>query len=237
MGKILDELMISHLDLRPGESFSTYEFLLPLSTTVVNTLHIANVDLQPVPEGPEIRFRRLQFLVFEDMHNSRVMDQINIWVDPCEVSFIRCTFDHIAHPFRRFGSPVYGGWLILEEINQDIAPLIRLFDGYHLRITRCPSFNDSILSMMTGPGGNYRLGWTRHLRTIILTDCPNFSIAALRRLVESRAHLPFDDGLAQMIDAQIDMVFLFGNVPSISEADGAWFEENVEEFKYVQDPQ
>jgi hypothetical protein len=237
MARINDEVMISHLDLRPRDYFSTYEFLLPLTATAVNTLHIVNVDLHPVPEGYHIRFRRLQFLVFEDMHDSEVMDQINHWIDPCEVSFIRCTSNHITHPFRHFGSPRYGGWLILEEINQDIAPLIRLFDGYHFKITRCPSFDDSILGMMTGPAGNMGLAWTRYLRTIILADCPNFSIAVLQRFVASRAHLPFDDGLSDIREAQIDMLYLSGNVPSMSEAEGAWFEDIVDNFKYVQNSQ
>jgi hypothetical protein len=166
------------------------------------------------------------------------MDQINHWIDPCEVSFIRCTFNHGAHslPFRRFGSPEYGGWLVLEEIGQDIASLIQLFDGYHLKITRCPSFDDSILGMMTGPVGHPAFASTRYLRTIILTDCPNFSIAALQRFVASRAHLPYDPGFGEIREAQIDYLHLFGNVPSMSEADKAWFEGHVDQVKFVRDP-
>jgi hypothetical protein len=128
------------------------------------------------------------------MHDSRVMFQMTDLIGPRELSFIRCSFTHIAGPFTRFGSPEFGGTLLLEEINQDIAPLIRLFDGRHLTITRCPSFDDSVLGMMTGPAGNQALAWTRYLRMITLIDCPNFSIAALQRFVESRLHLPFDHG-------------------------------------------
>jgi hypothetical protein len=230
----IEVVTISHLKLRRGESISTHQFLLPLLDTRVNTLNITDVQLNLSPEGLPNDFQgMLQFLVFEDMHNSLIMDQINQLIDPCEVSFIRCTFNHVAHPFRRFGSPEFGGWLILEELDQDIAPLIRLFDGYHLNITRCPSFNDSILGMMTGPAGNLALLWTRYLRSIVLTDCPNFSIAALQRFVESRMHLPFDDGGGGIEEAQIDYLHLFGNVPSMSEAERAWFEEHVEQVKYV----
>jgi hypothetical protein len=225
----IDSVTISRLKLRQGESLSTYDFLLPLADTGVITLNITDVELHPSPEEIPIDFEDLEWLLFEDMHDSQIMDQIIHMIDPDEVSFIRCTFDHIAHPFRRFGSPELGGWLILSDIHQDIAPLIRLFDGYHLHLTQCPSFNDAILGMMMGPAGNPALAWTRYLRTIILKDCPNISIAALQRFVASRAHLPFDDGMGDIREARIDRLQFYGDV-SMSQAEQAWFEEHVTQF-------
>jgi hypothetical protein len=233
------ELTISHFRPHPGESFSAHDLLLPLTTTIVHTLHITEVYLDPSPEELEIDLIHTEFLIFEDMHDSQIIYQIMDWIDPREVSFIRCTFEHdITDPSRRFGYPEYGGALILQDIDQDIAPLIRAFDGYDLRITRCPTFDDYVLGMMTGPEGNRSLAYARYLRSLTLIDCPNFSIAALQRLVESRLHLPCHPGHGidpTSEEIRIQVLSLAGNLPSMSEAEGAWFEQHVNVINFVKE--
>jgi hypothetical protein len=60
----------------------------------------------------------------------------------------------------------------------------------------------------------------RSAHSLDIHDCLNFSFSALRRLVESRLHLPldFDDPL-DPIPTRFRYLCLSGDVPSLSEQD------------------
>jgi len=222
-------LTICHLTQRTF--FSPYDFLQPLIDTEAHTLHIIDVDLDPSPEVYQINLRNLSFLVFEDMHDSQIMDHIINLVNPYTLTCIRCTFEGT---FRHFGRPTRSV-LVLEDIDGDISPLVRAFDGETLNITRCPRFDDTILDMMTGPGGNQTLACTRYLQNLDILDCPNFSIAALRRLVASRLHLE-NVPAAAAVEPPVQIIFLAGDVPAISDVDWEWFLENVEIYRPGETP-
>jgi hypothetical protein len=217
MSSVVD-LTISNFKPRPGESFSSYGFLLPLTTVRVQSLGVTDVAIHPSPE--EL-----------DMHDLRIMSQIiDLLGDPPQIWFTRCTFGVIADMSRDFGND--GGELVLAEIDRDMAPLLRLWHGHHLDVRQCPSFDDVILDMM-GSEENGTFACTTHLRILNISDCPNFSVTALRRFVESRLHLPdlsYNEHGSHPIPTRVRSLHLVGNVPSISEADRAWLEANIRTF-------
>jgi hypothetical protein len=230
------DLTISHLNPRPGESFSIYDLLLPLTDVDMGTVRITDVVLHSPDEDLDIlEPPRADFLTFEDMHDLQVMVQIvNLLGGPHQISFSRCSFGGIANTFRHFGAAGLGGELRLTEIEQDMAPLLRLCDAYYLEIHQCPSFDDVILDLM-GSEDNGTFACATYLRTLTIRNCSNFSIAALRRFVESRLHLPgiskHDDFWQwNSIATRVRRLHLYGNIPPISVADRTWFVANVSEF-------
>jgi hypothetical protein len=226
-------LTISRFKPRPGESFSSYGFLLPLTAVKVQSLGVTDLAIHPLPEELDMHsLSASYFLAFEDVHDLRIMSQIiDLLGDPPQIWFTRCTFGVIADIFRDFGDD--GGELVLAEIDQDMGPLLRLWHGHQFDVRRCPSFDDVILDMM-GSEVNGTFACTTHLRILNISDCPNFSITALRRFVESRLHLADlsdNEHWWNPIRTRVRSLHLVGNVPSISEADRAWFEGNVRTFR------
>jgi hypothetical protein len=229
------DLTISHFKPRPGESFSIYELLLPLTAVrFTETVRITDVVFHSPHEELDILDPpRADFLFFEDMHDPQAMVQIvNLLGGPHHIWFTRCSFGGIADTFGHFGSADFGGNLMLRDIDQDMAPLLRLWDAYDLDIHQCPSFDDVILDLM-GSEDNGTFACATYLRALTICNCSNFSIAALRRFVESRLHFPHlsynGDELTPMV-TRVRILHLSGNIPPISEADRAWFVANVSEF-------
>jgi hypothetical protein len=224
-------LTISHFKPRPGESFSTYDILLPLTAIHIGALHLTDVVLHPSPEDLEIPDLAFTGLAFEDMHDPRIMDQImHLLRAPCQIWFTCCTFGGIPDTFRHFGDASIGGSLVFTDIDQDITPLLRVWDAHNLYIKQCPGFDDTTLDTM-GSEENGTFAYATYMRTLLIIDSSNFSIAALRRFVESRLHLPPDNGNQwNPIATRVQRLCLYDNVPSISEADRAWFVANVPRF-------
>ena len=199
----------------------------------MDTLSVNDVLLHPSPEGLEIPdFPYTAILMFEDMHDPWIMNQIfHILGAHCEIRFTSCSFGGVTDTFRHFGSAESGGELRLAEIDQDIVPLLRVSDAHYLHITRCPSFDDTTILDAMGSQADGTFACVTYMRSLTISNCLNFSIAALRRLVESRLHLPdppLDEWMS--IATQIQSLQLFGDLPPISEADRAWFAANVPEF-------
>jgi hypothetical protein len=186
----------------------------------METLHITDVVLDPSPEEldiPNLPFTT--FLAFEDMHDSQIMDQIIHLIDLYQISFIRCTFGHIADTFRHFGDADAGGAPVLVKIDQDIGPLLSVWDADDLHIQQCPGFDDTILDAM-GSEENGTFACATYVRSLTIADCSNFSISALRRFVESRLHLPpHNDDEWNPSATRVQHLHLFNNLPPISEAD------------------
>ena len=119
----------------------------------------------------------------------------------------------------------------MEEIDQDMTPLLRVWHAHHLNVVRCPDFSDITLDAMSAEEDE-TVACAAYLRTLSINNCSNFSIAALRRFIESRLHLPpdiVDQWDPVMIPVQ--SLYLSGNIPSIEEEDRAWFEANVPVFE------
>jgi hypothetical protein len=230
-------LTITHFHPNPGESFSLRDLLLPLTTiSHLASLRIADLVLHPSPEPLDIPNLHLLsydgFLRLEDFHGFEVVDQILRFLDqdyPYDISFTRCTFEDITYGFNYFGDADNGagGELSLVEIDHDLAPLLRLWHGHTLNITDCPRFDDALLDVM-GSKENGAFNCATFLEHLRIQDCPNFSVAALRRFVESRLNLPLNHDLFNPVSPRLQRLQILGsNVPSVSQVERAWFDANV----------
>jgi hypothetical protein len=230
-------LTISRFKPCRAEWFSIRELLLPLTALNIDTLCVSDVALHRSHEAIPL-LARTTCLDFEDMHDFWIMDRIihGTHVIPANspfcISFTRCTFAGIFNTSRHVGQAGVGGDLILAEMDKDMVPFLRVFKANELEVLRCPSFNDIVLDAM-GSEENGSFPCATYIRTLSITNCLNFSVAALRRLVESRLHLPPENNDQwNPTTTRLDGLFLEGNIPLISEADSAWFVANVPTFRY-----
>jgi hypothetical protein len=146
----------------------------------MDTLCITDVVLHSSPEILEISdLAFTESLAFEDMHDSQIMEEIiHLLCGPYRISFACCTFGGIADTFKHFGNAGVGGELVLAEINQDMALLLRVWDAYYLNIRQCPSFDDVTLEVM-GSEENGTFACATYMRALTVYNCSNFSIVAL----------------------------------------------------------
>jgi hypothetical protein len=134
-----------------------------------------------------------------------------------ETDITRCA---IPRPTNDFG---LGGCLELDRIdeNEDLIPLLCSWQGDSLVVKKCPGFNDSILEMMCAQeDGDYICAMNMdHLEIV---DCPDVSVGALRRLVNTLCR--------PSAEPRLEVVRVYGLVAHFSQEDISWFETNVEQF-------
>ena len=91
--------------------------------------------------------QQIDYILFEDFHNFQVIDELFTTLgEPECLCLIRCLLGD--HATGRFGKDFGGRNLLLKEINQDLVPLLHLWDGDKLFIINCPHLNDSAIDMM-----------------------------------------------------------------------------------------
>jgi hypothetical protein len=91
----------------------------------------------------------------------------------------------------------------------------------YLDVGACPGFNDAVLQMMALREDGIR-SCASEMVQLTIVNCPNFSIDALRHLVNARVSTP--DG------RQIEALQILDRVSVISDEDRQWFSTNVDEF-------
>jgi hypothetical protein len=72
-----------------------------------------------------------------------------------------------------------------------------------------------------------------YVRRLSIHDCPSISVAALRRLVESKLHLPLAPEFLNdwnLISTRFESIQVSGDAPPFSPEDVAWFRDNVPHF-------
>jgi hypothetical protein len=131
--------------------------------------------------------------------------------------------------------------LTLYDIEDDgLGALLAHWDGEDLHIHNCPSFNDDVLETMTN---TYTDDVSAPCMTkLTISDCPNFSVAALRELVDCRSKGPLggdpgDEGWYEgnMDDydmSPIKQLVVSGSGPTISREDSLWFKANLDVFQW-----
>jgi hypothetical protein len=131
----------------------------------------------------------------------------------CEVKLTRCTiWNHVGH----FSATK----LTLQEIgaDQDLTPILQYWDGVALCIKKCLSFTDEVLDEMNviGPHGGRVIAPS--LSVLHVDDCQNFSVDALRCMVEDRYYF--------------ERVFVSDYFYGLSDEDRMWFKSNVHDFSW-----
>jgi hypothetical protein len=219
----VSELTISHYKSRAGESFPAYAFMLLIAPMQkLQILHINDVTLRPIAPHPVphtlLSLASLDLIDFPDF--MPIDEILHVLHDVIEIKFTRCALGGT----RSFS---HGGLLELNEIDvdQDLVPLLRTWEGYNITIRDCPSFNDIVLDMMGSREENGEYVCAPGAFKLLIVDCPNFSVAALKRLVAARLDAPPYTG-------QFEMIEVLGDVPVLSAEDRLWFDEKVLEFYY-----
>jgi hypothetical protein len=75
---------------------------------------------------------------------------------------------------------------------------------------------------MMAPGEDGAYNCAQHMGKLVILDCPNFSVSALKQLVRAKLN-----GLA------IDLLKVSGRAPVISVEDYLWLSENTDRFNYT----
>jgi hypothetical protein len=115
----------------------------------------------------------------------------------------------------------FGGCLELDRIDEkeDLILLFCSWQGESVFVKKCPGFNDIILEMMRiQEDGDCNM---HHLEIV---DCPNISVATLKRLVNTLYR--------SSAEPRLEAVRVYGLVPHFSQEDPlcTWFETNIEYF-------
>jgi hypothetical protein len=82
--------------------------------------------------------------------------------------------------------------LLLREIDQGegLVEFLRASFAKILVVDYCPGFGDAVLNAMTGPEPQKMRSCAHYIQGLSIINCPDFSISALKQLVETDASSP-----------------------------------------------
>ncbi|KAH7924629.1 hypothetical protein BV22DRAFT_1066444 [Leucogyrophana mollusca] len=126
--------------------------------------------------------------------------------------------------------------------NEDLFYFLSGWGHLELTLRNCPCFNDTLLNRIADEWEANKLGsdYMRPMNTIRLDRCQNFSISALKRLVEVRNKIFALQGREfSEDDEHLDPFCRLGylsitNGPPMSQDDVQWFEDALEAFHWEQ---
>jgi hypothetical protein len=222
-------LTIARFKPQLGESCTIRELFQPLSNVVgPEVLCICDLVLPPSPAvlQPLQPMSGVNILHFFDCHDHQVMREIfRVVGAPYDLSFVRCS---LGGSFGGIGSFGHLGRLELKEISHELVSALCFWNGSYLDLVNCPRVDDVFLGAMAFEE-NGVLICAPYVRGLSIHDCPNFSVAALRRLVKSKLHLPPVPNW-ELISTRFERIAVSGDVPPFSPEDVAWFWGNVTHF-------
>jgi hypothetical protein len=181
----------------------------------LTTIHVNDLHLEESPDPSHGFFRfGLKTIVLESMPSTRCAQKIVTCLGaPQYVHIIR---SGLISVFRSFSQ----SHTILQEIDEgeDLVAFIKKFSDCVLAVRDCPGFNDEVLDAMhhCAPG----------LQDLSIFNCPNISITALKKLVETRCLNTRN---------QLRTIRISGRVPEISLEDAKWFNDRLFTFFYDQE--
>jgi hypothetical protein len=189
------------------------------------------------PPSTSLRLGHLSFLQLEDLPNPVHIKEIIGFISTVhEMTLTRCVTEDLP----RLHS--IDAELRLDDISthHDILRALCSWRAKQLEVNGCSGFNDAVLAMMGARNEeNGRFIWAGNTRRLRITDCPCFTIAALKHLVAVRLKAPGgnddDDDETLPISphrTQFREIYISGNVPRLSSKDGLWFNDNVPDFRY-----
>ncbi|TFK37414.1 hypothetical protein BDQ12DRAFT_159634 [Crucibulum laeve] len=119
--------------------------------------------------------------------------------------------------------------LILENIDSTLVSFLSDWDGTMLYVKNCTQFNDDVFALFNQFDEDGVL-WPTHLRSITIEGCPNFTISALKNMVQTRVDSngggePFTPDSRRVHD-----ITLVNCEQTITPEDEAWFSANISKF-------
>jgi hypothetical protein len=216
-----------------SESFTSSELMLSvvpfrnrLKSLSINDVHL---DESPTPvldgEDEFEYYFNLEMMALNNMRSTSCVKQIlNFFEGSPNVHIVRCPLDPNTY---------CSGTLLLKEIDrgEDLVAFLRTCRTKKLIIDDCPGFGDAVLHGMTIPepgAGPWRLSYcARYVHGLLIINCPDFSVSALKQMVEARR---IRSGRPQ--PPAIRVLHLSGRVPDVSSEDREWFKRRLSDFSY-----
>jgi hypothetical protein len=151
-----------------------------------------------------------------------IADILDFLNNPLEVMISRCAIGGVGFLFGD-GNTVLK--LVEIEENQDFMSLLDYWIGNELSFISCLGFNDGTLDELSSvEDGDFVCP---DLLGLSIIDCPDFSVAALKRLVSAR----------RAASKPIRTLVIGGRAPYFSIEDKTWFEGSLECSFYNPDEQ
>jgi hypothetical protein len=243
MFPVISALSISHFTpvaIR-SDSFTSSELMLSL-VPIQNYLTFFGIDDVQLDDSPtpvlddddELIFLKLKTIVLQNMLNPHCMGQILEFLrEPSDVHISRC----------RLGPQLpCEGTLSLNEIDmgEDLVGFLADCLADNLVINGCPGFGDEVLNAMMTPESvpdRWHPGLSRcapYIQDLSIRNCLDFSISALKQLVEWRRIQPTcsPKDIFSTPPPHIKALRLSGRLPYLSPEDREWFKGCVSEFSY-----
>jgi hypothetical protein len=163
-------------------------------------------------------------VTIKNMHNACGVRQIldlfgassKVHLTRCRLPEYSCTSKHLS--------------LKAIDEGEDLVEFLRACTTTMLVIDDCPGFNDAVLDAMTKPARDTppRKSWScaQYLQGLSIINCLNFSISALKQLLETR------QGKSTWSPAFLPVLRPTGRVPVVSSEDRDWFKRGVSQFSY-----
>ena len=215
------DMAISHYTPLPGESFTLNDVILPIAALhSFKTLSIHDVSLCPSS------FTLTATLPLRGIHLSRIHDftaiaeMLDLLPFNLDMAITRCAIGSPRGPFN------VRGRLSLRDIDDDLVPLLRCWEGAGLTVENCPGFNDVVLDKMaTVDAGQYFCA--PNMGSLFISNCPNFSTAGLKRFVSGRMGV-----VKGRLCRGISEVGISGIAPRISIKDQRYISRHLNAFEY-----
>ncbi|RXW15738.1 hypothetical protein EST38_g10120 [Candolleomyces aberdarensis] len=260
--KTLDSLTISRLRARDGgeKPFTFHELWASYRAFfIVGHLTLMDVDVPYVPGGweehetPSCHCYSLSSAYTFDAIPARVLrafyhdieelarSRWNKWSrsysssppypDVDQMIFRNCQFFGFQKDDRTLSSNVVEVADITHSDSLSIC--FEMVEAQELRIRNCLGLDDSSIEAMTLPlRKQEQRPALRDMYGLEIVNCPKFSIASLRELVERRKEISEYNNLDQEERVSpIARLVLRGSCPLVSDEDEKWFRENVEDFE------
>ncbi|KAF8870732.1 hypothetical protein BD779DRAFT_1578862 [Infundibulicybe gibba] len=178
------------------------------------------------PSSLELNISSLQL---ENINNGALKDMFH-------VAEINTEFLHIV-ACNGLDTLPYSSYLTLDNIapGVDLIAPLSVWGGHSLRINNCPDLTDSIFEMMATSAADGEFS-VPVVKDIFITDCNNFSVDAIKRMVDvrNRAVEPYIDepGFDQYETPLIRHVSVAGRGPVLSQEDAKWLCTRLENLDW-----
>jgi hypothetical protein len=114
---------------------------------------------------------------------------------------------------------------------EDMLSALAAWRGDELLLHNCPALDDVFLHILTTTVEDGEPKYASIIKSLRITDCPNFSVEALKTFVTSRRGVLRFIFRSDIEPEDIE-VFVAGRVPYFSPEDISWFCERLPKFEY-----
>ena len=222
----LKEASISHFKQSQRDEqhkFSFYDGCIYLKD--VAYLKLSSLDFTwdlNDPDADNLEFSELRVLMLEDLSWQLAREVLSRCEFVSVVSIVRCAIGEISDV------TLFAYSLILEDIpaSPNFPQFLAQWEGFHLTIRDCPSFDDRALeNCIMAPDSLYS---PVVLGNLTIHNCPNFSVKRLKHLIGvqiEQCHRLDRPEVGCLVYLKVT-----GRGPFLSDEDRKWFTNNVESF-------